>query len=241
MRKERDPSDLTDAPWAVIAPLLPPPARTGRRRRSEAREVLNALCSIDKTGCHGRSLPRAFPRGPTVSPSGRSPRLIDAGAWPGSGHGSTTTSATPSADTAGVLSPPPPRSAAISDAQTVQTTDKGGSAAALAARYSPDVRGPARALPRGCSSRDRSSQREDKSATGPHPGSTAGADASRAWKESSPLAGTRDSGRRRKWTPQETGVDREIVHKRPDQQGVQVVPQRGWWSGRARGADGPDA
>jgi len=36
-------SDLTDAEWAIIAPLLPPVRKTGRRRRWPMRELMNAI------------------------------------------------------------------------------------------------------------------------------------------------------------------------------------------------------
>ena len=34
-------SDLTDEEWRVLAPFLPPPAATGRRRLWPMREMLN--------------------------------------------------------------------------------------------------------------------------------------------------------------------------------------------------------
>lgn len=39
----RYPSDLTDAEWALVAPLIPPARRGGRRREVHMREVLNAV------------------------------------------------------------------------------------------------------------------------------------------------------------------------------------------------------
>jgi transposase len=36
----RYPSDLTDAEWQILAPLLPPPAETGRHRCWPMREVM---------------------------------------------------------------------------------------------------------------------------------------------------------------------------------------------------------
>jgi hypothetical protein len=40
---KRYPSDLTDAEWLAIEPVLPRVARTGRRRSVDLREVLNAI------------------------------------------------------------------------------------------------------------------------------------------------------------------------------------------------------
>jgi putative transposase len=58
---QRYPSDLTDSHWHLIKGLLPPPARRGRRRRLELREVLNAICYLVKGGIQWRMLPREFP------------------------------------------------------------------------------------------------------------------------------------------------------------------------------------
>jgi transposase len=35
--------DLSDEEWRVLAPFLPPPAHTGRRRLWPMREMLNAI------------------------------------------------------------------------------------------------------------------------------------------------------------------------------------------------------
>lgn len=60
------PSDLSDAQWAVLAPLLPPPSRLGRPRGADLREVINALYYLDRNGCAWRALPHDFPEWPTV-------------------------------------------------------------------------------------------------------------------------------------------------------------------------------
>lgn len=39
-------SDLTDAQWAILEPLLPPPVAAGAPRKTNFREVLNGDCSI---------------------------------------------------------------------------------------------------------------------------------------------------------------------------------------------------
>ena len=39
----RYPSDLTDAEWALIAPMIPPAKRGGRKRSVDVREVLNGI------------------------------------------------------------------------------------------------------------------------------------------------------------------------------------------------------
>ena len=37
------PSDLSDAEWAIIEPLLPPPLPAGAPRKTPFREVINAI------------------------------------------------------------------------------------------------------------------------------------------------------------------------------------------------------
>ena len=59
-------TDVTDAEFALIAPLLPPAKRGGRRRTTVLREVLNALLYLLRTGCPWRMLPREFPPRSTV-------------------------------------------------------------------------------------------------------------------------------------------------------------------------------
>lgn len=65
-RKERYPSDLTDAEWALIAPMIPPAQRGGRPRETDMREVMNAVRYVLRTGCQWRQLPRDFPPRSTV-------------------------------------------------------------------------------------------------------------------------------------------------------------------------------
>jgi transposase len=42
---------LTDAEWALVAPFLPVPARTGRPRRWPMRSILDAILYVLRTGC----------------------------------------------------------------------------------------------------------------------------------------------------------------------------------------------
>ena len=64
--RARFPSDLTDAEWALIKPCLPSPAKRGRPRKTDLREVANAIqCMLD-TGCQWRSIPPCFPPSATV-------------------------------------------------------------------------------------------------------------------------------------------------------------------------------
>jgi putative transposase len=62
------PSDVTDAQWELLAPLLEEAERTGpgRPREVELRQVLNALLYMKQTGCGWRYLPRELPPRSTV-------------------------------------------------------------------------------------------------------------------------------------------------------------------------------
>ena len=62
----RYPSDLTDAEWALVEPLIPPAKRGGRRRTVDAREVLNGILYVLATGCQWRALPKDLPPRSTV-------------------------------------------------------------------------------------------------------------------------------------------------------------------------------
>lgn len=59
-------SDVTDAEWHLLVPLLPFSKRLGRPRRTDIREVVNALLYIGSTGCQWRFLPKDFPPFSTV-------------------------------------------------------------------------------------------------------------------------------------------------------------------------------
>jgi len=60
-------SDTTQAEWAVIAPLMPPPHDgRGRPRTTDLRAVVNAIFYIAQSGCQWRMLPKDFPPFTTV-------------------------------------------------------------------------------------------------------------------------------------------------------------------------------
>src|ERR671912_1230373 len=59
-------TDLTDAAWALVSPLLPPARTGGRRRTTDLRAVLDAIFYLLRTGCQWRLLPRDFPAWGTV-------------------------------------------------------------------------------------------------------------------------------------------------------------------------------
>ena len=57
----RYPSDLTDAEWAHVEPLIPPAKRGGNRRHVDEREVVNGLMYVLSTGCQWRAVPKDLP------------------------------------------------------------------------------------------------------------------------------------------------------------------------------------
>lgn len=65
-------TDVTDAEFALIEPLLAQARRGGRRPQTPLREVLNALLYLRRVGCLWRMLPREFP-----PPSTSNPGIID--------------------------------------------------------------------------------------------------------------------------------------------------------------------
>src|SRR6476620_7534317 len=57
----RYPSDLTDAEWGIVAPMIPPGRHGGRRRSVNVREVLNGIFYVLWTGCQWKALPKDLP------------------------------------------------------------------------------------------------------------------------------------------------------------------------------------
>ncbi len=59
-------TDLTDAQWEILEPLLPLPPGGGRPRTTKMREVLNAILYLLRSGCAWDLLPHDFPPPGTV-------------------------------------------------------------------------------------------------------------------------------------------------------------------------------
>ena len=113
----RDATDVSDAEFALIEPLLPRAKHGGRRRTTVLREVLNALLYLLRTGCPWRMLPRGFPPRSTVY--GYFRRFWQEGVW-------STIQATlrmAARERAGREVQP---TAAIVASQSVKTTEAGG-------------------------------------------------------------------------------------------------------------------
>lgn len=62
----RYPSDLTDAEWGLVAPLIPPAKRGGGKRTVNLRDVVNGLMYVLSTGCQWRAMPKDLPARSTV-------------------------------------------------------------------------------------------------------------------------------------------------------------------------------
>ena len=118
------PSDVTDAEWAIIEPLLPV-AKVGHPLMHDRRVLLNAVLYVLRTGCPWRYLPRDFPAWSTVS--------YHFYKWRASGLLEQITDTLRVQDRRAAGRPAAP-TAVILDSQSVKTTEKGGRAAMTAAR-----------------------------------------------------------------------------------------------------------
>src|SRR5258708_5340615 len=65
MRTQIYPSDITAPQWALIEPHLPV-YPGGRPRKTDLRDVVNAIFYLLRTGCQWRYLPKDFPPKSTV-------------------------------------------------------------------------------------------------------------------------------------------------------------------------------
>jgi transposase len=65
MKAHHYPSDLTDEQWALIGPHIPT-SSGGRPRKTDMRDVLDAIFYILRTGCQWRYLPGDLPPKSTV-------------------------------------------------------------------------------------------------------------------------------------------------------------------------------
>jgi putative transposase len=110
-------SDLSDDEWQVLAPLLPPPAKTGRRRAWPMREMLNAVFYVLRSGCPWRLLPEHFP--PHQTTCRWFVRFRDEGLWESLNHHLVMLDR----ERVGREASP---SAAVIDSQSVKTTESGG-------------------------------------------------------------------------------------------------------------------
>ena len=66
METHHYPSDLTDEQWALLKPHIPAAPLGGRPRKTDMRDVVDAILYILRTGCQWRYLPGDLPPKSTV-------------------------------------------------------------------------------------------------------------------------------------------------------------------------------
>jgi putative transposase len=111
------PTDLTDAQWALLEPLIPPAKPGGRPRTVNVRLVLNTIFYLNKAGCQWAMLPKDLAK--------RSTAHDYLSRWKGDGTWQRIQDALRRAIRTDAGREPEPSKAAI-DSQTVKGSEAGG-------------------------------------------------------------------------------------------------------------------
>jgi len=114
--RDRYSTDMSDAEFELISPLLPPPKKLGRKP-TDFRVVLNAVFYMIRVGCPWRLLPKDFP--PFTTVQNRFYAWRDSGLWP-----QIISVFVMAAREAEGREPAP--TAVVVDSQSVKTTEAGG-------------------------------------------------------------------------------------------------------------------
>lgn len=115
--RKRYPSDLTDAQWAILEPLMPVTRRRGQERIHSCREIIDGILYILRTGSPWRAMPHDLPPWQTVYTYFRK--------WHMDGTWKRIHDVLRAADRKRVGRNEEP-SAGVLDGQTVKTSEKGG-------------------------------------------------------------------------------------------------------------------
>ena len=111
------PSDLSDAEWQQVEPLVPGPLPGGRPAKYERREIINAILYVLRSGCAWRMMPHDLP--PKETAYAYFERWREDGTW-------EQIEAALRGKVRRAAGKRPAPTAAIIDSQAVKTSDQGG-------------------------------------------------------------------------------------------------------------------
>ena len=141
-------SDLTDAEWAEVEPLIPPAKPGGNKRSVDIRHVMNGVMYVLSTGCQWRAIPKDLPPRSTVHD------YLERWTWDGTLERMHHALYVKCREQASREASP---TAAVIDAQSVKSAEKGGPrltrTAMTQARRSRARSGMSWLIPKACYSR----------------------------------------------------------------------------------------